>query len=303
MATQVWVTCVWVLSGLCLFGGLVAFHLSVARNAIRKAQEQASRELEASKVLLQKQITDLENDKGALALRNEDLNSEYNKVKTEVEENKPIVERARCAERALDEMKKVWLENDSLEIKCRKLLCRHSWLLSPDYKVEGTLIEDNAVSNIIKQLFRDMDSQEAEKLYALIKGLQSRPDVAGWINTSGSIQPNIVDNRNHRALMLIERKRPSCIINRDVIQQTHRYAWEFVQHAPGQWDAWIECFIIGGSIEADLSDVNVRLGKSIHRTIRITPLTYQRLYDRAEKMIHCFEPVQTDQCIPVREAA
>ena len=195
--------------------------------------------------------------------------------------------KARCAE--LERMKRVWLGNGDEE-SCRDVLMDNLWVLEPNFVYRSPTKERN-IDNTLRHLFGNEPSQlsDTEFRFAIASNDQWRPDVCGWADVSASLQPNL--NAEHQVLLLIELKASYVSINRKAIEQALVYAFALMMKAEKElWGRPIECLVIGHEIAEDVNDLHLRIGKTTHGAVRITPLTYELLIKRAARNLLGYLP-------------
>lgn len=198
-----------------------------------------------------------------------------------IEQIMPFKSRADYMAHAISEMEAIWLNLDSREKQCSDLLEKYPWVLWPDFVVEQLIVErglTNTARLLLKEDFIDYDSSKAR---FQVKENQ-RVDLCGWAKINGSIQPNMA-NQSDNVLLLIELKRPGVTVDRAAIEQAYVYAFSLLELGKNKlMGRPIECLAVGGNIAEDANDVHLRFGATPDAAIRVTPLTYQHLFERAK---------------------
>ncbi len=197
--------------------------------------------------------------------------------------------KVRCAE--LERMKRVWLGNGDEE-SCRDVLMDNLWVLEPNFVYRSPTKERN-IDNTLRHLFGGDPSQlsDTEFRFAVASNDLWRPDVCGWADVGASLQPNLSSEK--QVLLLIELKASYVPINRKAIEQALVYAFALMMKAEKElWGRPIECLVIGHEIAEDVNDLHLRIGKTTHGAVRITPLTYELLIKRAATNLLGYFPTQ-----------
>ncbi len=205
---------------------------------------------------------------------------------------------AEAMDKALEEMERVWLDPASQEEDCRIVLRKNLWVLWPDYALdpERTICERN-LKNVVGDLFGDEAQSLVTTTYDIPTKEALKVDLCGWADVGASLQPSLT-HHNKRVLLLIELKRPSIAIGKAAIEQTYAYAFGLMKLAASElWGQPIDCLAIGGAVDGGANDLHLRFGADTHGAIRITPLTYQNLIDRAH--VICSNFVVRERAHPV----
>jgi len=234
-----------------------------------------SREWESEK-------TNLERETGALG--------------RDVEKFRPDHANIESLKQRLKDMREVWLNPASSEWDCQKVLARNLWVLSPDYivgrykmYVTGTL----SMSTILEELFSI--SPQNSNLKGPVMG-SKKPDICGLVEAH-SLGPSASQSqkllaklgagtttqRPERVFLIIELKKPGISLRWKMLEQAHAYGWYLLQNVKELQKHRIECLVIGEDCEK-VNDAHIRWGSGPHDAIRIVPMSYRQLYDRAEAM-------------------
>ncbi len=208
------------------------------------------------------------------------LTESFSNVKSERDNAWPSWQRLRerCSE--LERMQRVWLGNANEE-SCREVLMDNLWVLEPNF-VYQTPTKERNIDNMLRHLFGNNFSELAETDFRFIEAAndQWRPDICGWAEVGASLQPHLASERH--VLLLIELKAAQVNVTRRAIEQALVYAFALMMKAEKElWGRPIECLVIGNAIADDVNDLHLRIGKSTHGAVRITPLTYHHLIKRA----------------------
>lgn len=188
-------------------------------------------------------------------------------------------------EERLKKLKKIWLDENSLERDCSDALQENLWILYPDYKPENSKLGENTgLAAILDSDFGEDNFPEkvAEwgKNFRLSIQATCRPDLFGWVDTSASL-----NHEGRRRYLIIELKRAQCPLKWEHVEQVHAYAFALIQNGGKELrHCGIDCLVIGKSREG-LNHAHLRWGPEHDHSIRIIPVTYKELYDRAEKFV------------------
>ncbi|MEN6543405.1 hypothetical protein [Parvibaculum sp.] len=300
---------VFVLSALGGIGGLILLHRSALNDALTratrdkldqigqlkdaadKASEIAAAELQAAaarlaeadktatatRVALEDQIQALE---GSVKSLESEVRATQDTLSAKESELRPYLAKEQGLRGRLDAMKAVWLSPQMEEGDCQTLLARNLWVLYPDYVVDHRFHIDGEtwISTAFKSHFeRDSaDWVDSDKAWRLRVGASCQPDFCGpAISTASFDQPEDV-------YLIIELKRPNVTICWDHIEQVHAYALSLMLNVGKNLrEKRIDCLVIGGALSDDVNDAHLRWGKEAHHAIRIVPMTYAQLHDRA----------------------
>lgn len=183
----------------------------------------------------------------------------------------------------LADMKATWLNYEESEKNCHKLLERNLWVLLPDHAVERDFLSERGVVNAFEDHFGEKNGDWIggkdhldKESWRIRVGPTSRPDLFGNANTEGNFdEPN-------KVYLIIELKAPGLTICWDHIEQVHAYALSLMMNVGNRLrKKRIDCLVVGKDLAEGVNDAHLRWGKEAHHAIRIVPMTYRQLYERA----------------------
>lgn len=192
-------------------------------------------------------------------------------------------------EARLARMKEVWLDHliTDNEDDCQKVLMENVWVLSPDYVLnDETKFREKRLSTVFRDHFPDQAGHTTwNARHWQIKVPDTRlPDLTGPAKTCGAFGSLPED-----IFLIIELKSSRKTLNWDHIEQVHGYAFALMQNVGEKLrKSRIECLVIGKDCSDEVNDAHLRWGPDPHHAIRIVPLTYRQLYDRACQMTRTF---------------
>lgn len=301
---------IFALSTLGGIGGMILLHRSALNEALtranrdkvdeierlkdvaNKASEAATAELQAAatrlaaankatgamRTALEDQIQALEGNVKSLE---SEVRATHDNLSAKEGELRPYLAKERGLRDRLDAMKATWLDAAASEQACHQLLERNLWVLYPDYVVEEQFLSNRGVLSAFENHFGQnrenwVGVENADQPWRMRVGGTSRPDLCGpAISTASFDKPDDV-------YLIIELKRPNVTICWDHIEQAHAYALSLMLNVGGDLrNRRIDCLVIGGSLSDDVNDAHLRWGKEAHHAIRIVPMTYAQLHDRA----------------------
>lgn len=276
---------------LILIYGIILLHLSGLRVQKRFIREEIERDFE--NLLLEK-----DNDIQSLEARNNEkirlledaeraiLRAKQRQLETEHDLMEIMPFKVSADELALElwDMKRVWIDNNSLENECREVLAKNMWVFWPDYSLTNRPIMERKIGNAISDLYNGETDHIQSTSYDIKTNEDSRVDLCGWADVSANFQPSYSTDRRE-VLLLIELKRASATIDSKAIEQSFAYATSLMTQAASElWGEPIDCLAIGGAVSSDTNDIHLRFGAMTHSAIRIIPLTYKTLFARALKI-------------------
>lgn len=303
---------VFVLSALGGIGGLILLHRSALNEALVQVNQDKLDEIErlkaaaddaskaaaaeyqaaaarfaeadktatAMRVALEHQIQVLE---GSVKSLESEIQATQGELGAKQNELRPFLAKDQGLRGRLDAMKAVWLNPQKDEEDCQTLLAQNLWVLYPDYSVDPRFHIDGEtwISTAFKNHFEreSADWVDSDKAWRLRVGASCQPDFCGpAISTASFDQPEDV-------YLIIELKRPSATICWDHIEQVHAYALSLMLNVGKRLrEKRIDCLVIGGALSDDVNDAHLRWGKEAHHAIRIVPMTYAQLHDRASRI-------------------
>lgn len=181
----------------------------------------------------------------------------------------------------LREMKQVWLDGASDEHACQRVLKKNLWVLWPEYFVkEEFFATPRTLSTISSRFFEGRAQPVDQTTYKLFASDSLKPDLFGTAESYAFHRRNPDD-----VYLLLELKRPSVALSWTDLEQVHAYAFGLMQRVADLRDARIDCLVIGGHCADGLNDAHLRWGGNAHHAIRITPITWQDLYERAARLV------------------
>lgn len=203
---------------------------------------------------------------------------------------RPLKENDQHIRDSLADMKRVWLGDYDHrdEAECQAILARNLWVLSPDYIIDwNTFIElpYTTLSEIFGKHFPDAKKKWNEfEFKAFIDG-KRRPDMCGFAETASAISPG--RHQRDKVYLIVELKAANVDLSWKELEQAHAYAFGLFQNIGDDLRkahvSSIDCLVIGRDA-SKVSDAHLRWGPNAHDAIRIIPISYKQLYDRAERL-------------------
>lgn len=185
----------------------------------------------------------------------------------------------------LDAMEAVWFDAGRSEEDCQRVLADNLWVLMPDYVV-GPGFHANGENWLSTAFEKHFDrpredwvgGKKTDHAWRLRVGAAGQPDFCGRAKaTAGFGGPDDV-------YLIVELKKPGIVIGWDHIEQAHAYALSLMMNVGPDIlkERRFDCLVIGSGLAEDTGDAHLRWGKEAHHAIRIVPMTYRRLYERAK---------------------
>jgi hypothetical protein len=228
-----------------------------------------------------RQVASLEKDKAKLAKQVSDMQPAFDAVSQ--------------VENMLAEMRRVWVEHPNVsdvdnELDCQRVLRDNLWVLEPDYIVDHErgffATGQTPLQNIYARHFPEIAATQPFDDGKHIQVLGSiKPDLCGFAFSNASFL-GCTEGKPKEIYLLIELKSSRISLEWDHVAQVNAYAYGLLRNARvNLQEKRIECLVIGKSIGPDVNDAHLRFGVGANSGIRIVPMTWQQLYDRAERMV------------------
>lgn len=278
------------------FGGIVALLLlqqSAALDAVRKAGSRVQSQIDDFIAQATKSAKALEELTSTLARNDEQrsaLQSELHGKEAVISHLAGFEANHMGLEARLTEMKQVWLDHPTdnttdNEADCQRVLLNNLWVLSPDYIVDASSFREKQLASIFEEYFPEQAANgwNPREWQVRVPG-NRRPDLSGPAKTYGAFGSLPED-----IFLIIELKSSGKALAWHHIEQVHGYAFSLMQNVGERLhNSRIECLVIGKECPGDLNDAHLRWGSEPHHAIRIVPLTYRQLYERACQMTKTF---------------
>ena len=199
-------------------------------------------------------------------------------ARDQAEGSHPLEQRCALLRQVLADMENYWLNPRASVEQCRVLLQDHAWVLEPEYIVDH-LEANQALDRLMPSLFQ----RTATPLPGASGARSLRVDLCGWTNGVASLQPALASQE--RMLLLVHMMRPDETVTRGHIQDAYVMCTGVLNLAGNElWGATVDCLVIGGSVDDDVTDLHLRFGRDAHSAVRVIPVSYQQLYWRAQAM-------------------
>ncbi len=183
--------------------------------------------------------------------------------------------------RALDEMRRVWLDESSSEGACHNLLMRNLWVLEPDYFEASKVMADVSIQRMLEEIFEDVKK-------ASVPGLSDKiePDIFGLFDPLHSFHAYHEKNQGGKTLLIMELKAPKHWIDAKDMGQAFKYAHAVLQKLnPPESFLQVDCFVVGGDVRPGVDRIVMQWNDKVSRSVTVIPLTWLDLIQRAERML------------------
>ncbi len=259
--------------------GLLLLHRIASADEIKRHAQKALRDI-------LKQAAD---KLGTMQAERDGARTELRSAQSELDVARPDRLALEDLRERLVTMKRVWIEEDSYEEDCCRVLAQNLWVLSPDY----ICLDPSGLS--LEVALNTILSQHLETSAANINGLKTpinpnwRADLCGWV-TSGSALDTAPEVAQ-RFYLLIEMKASQMPIKYDEIDQVHAYAYALMLLAPEKmWGKRIDCLVIGKEVVPGILPATLRWGPTPDSAVRVIPMTFRQLFRRAQLIAWTFLP-------------
>ncbi len=277
---------VFALSALGGVGGLLLLHQSSMRDAIAKVQSEAA----AAAAQFAEVMRTLDAANATRRALEDEMRAKDDLLQRTESELQPLRANMDGLRTRLAAMEATWLDPEKTEPDCHKLLEKNLWVLYPDYVVDPHFLSNRGVTQAFANHFgrdrqnwiggKDALDREAWRI-RVPSG--ARPDLFGNARASGGL------GNDDDVYLIIELKEPGLSIGWDHIEQVHAYALSLMMNVGSDLrNKRIDCLVIGKCVGEDVNDAHLRWGKEAHHAIRIVPMSYRQLYNRACKIAEPF---------------
>lgn len=240
------------------------------------------------------------------------VEGDRDRLNGELKVTRPAYQARKAYEASLEDMQRVWLDGGttntaSLEIPqdersdddepsepdykqgqneeaCEVVMRKNMWVWSPELIPTVRINKSSRIGlkRIVREHFGQVLTTPPDTKVRV--NLNWKPDICGWFQ-SRSIQPGLSPTED--TYVIIELKHSDSEHNWAWMEQCFAYAYGLTLCVPELRGKRVECFVVCGKPDQSgkVQTLQSNLSSDLHACIRVTPLTYQELHDRAKQLL------------------